>query len=63
MLLGEWNFEDMVRVREREAREDGLEQGLGKAAKNLFEYGMTPEQVAQALKMPMDTVLQYRGRQ
>jgi hypothetical protein len=28
ILSGEWNIEDCVRVRAREAREEGLERGI-----------------------------------
>jgi hypothetical protein len=59
-LVGEWNIEDCVRVRAREAREEGLEKGLEKAIEkglqknimNLSELGMLPEQIAKALKLP-----------
>jgi hypothetical protein len=61
MLLGEWNIEDCVRVRAREAREEGREEGLKKGIINLSEFGMLPEQIAKALKLPQTKVLQYLG--
>jgi hypothetical protein len=63
MLLGEWNFEDCVRVRAREAREEGIEEGLERGIMSLSEFGMPPEQIAKALKLPQNKVLQYLGRQ
>jgi integrase len=63
MIFGEWNFEDCVRVRAQEAREEGIERGIERGVMNLFEFGMLPEQIAQALKLPQNKVLQYLGRQ
>jgi predicted transposase YdaD len=66
-LFGEWNFEDCVRVRAREAREEGIEEGLERGMErgimNLSEFGMPAEQIARALKLPQNKVLQYLGRQ
>jgi hypothetical protein len=31
------------------------------AVNNLFAFGMTPEQISKALKLPFETVMQYRG--
>jgi hypothetical protein len=32
------------------------------AVNNLFAFGMTPEQISKALKLPFETVIQYRDR-
>ena len=47
--------------------EKGLEQGLEKeqqkSVRNLHEYGMAAEQIALALKLPLEKVMQYLGEQ
>jgi hypothetical protein len=67
MIFGEWSIDDLVAVREREAREDGIERGIEKGIEkgviNLSEFGMLPEQIAKALKLPQNKVWQYLGRQ
>jgi hypothetical protein len=55
MLLTEWNWDDALAVRE----EEGVEQGREEAAKNLFDFGMSPEWIAEALRLPLNTVQQY----
>lgn len=67
MLLTEWNTVEYGEVQREEGREEGLERGReeglergqGKAAKNLLDFGMSPEQISQALKLPLDKVRQY----
>jgi predicted transposase/invertase (TIGR01784 family) len=73
MLLEEYTVEDaMALMREEsleEGREKGLEEGLekgreegrGEAVNNLLRYGMTPEQISRALKLPLETVIQYQA--
>jgi hypothetical protein len=62
MLVTEWNWDTALEVRERDGEKRGREEGLEKAVKNMSEYGMAPEQIAQALKLPLDKVLQYQGQ-
>jgi hypothetical protein len=63
MLMAEWKLEDALVVEREEGREEGLEQGHAQgreeAAKNLYDFGMSPEQISQALKLPLETVQQY----
>jgi predicted transposase/invertase (TIGR01784 family) len=63
MLLEEYTVEDAIAIMRNDILEEGLEKGLEQGreegAKNLFEFGMSPEQISQALKLPLDTVQQY----
>jgi hypothetical protein len=59
MLFGEWKMEDAIKVWRAEGVEDGIEMGREENAKNLRDYGMSPDQIAGALKLPLDTVLHY----
>jgi predicted transposase/invertase (TIGR01784 family) len=67
MLMAEWKLEDALVVEREEGFEEGREEGFGEgreegfgeAARNLLNYGMKAEQIAQALKLPLDTVRQY----
>ncbi|MDR1306315.1 MAG: hypothetical protein LBK74_01905 [Treponema sp.] len=34
----------------------GLEKGLAESVKNLTDFGMNPEQISRALKLPLDVV-------
>ena len=73
MLLEEYTVEDAMALMRKESleegreegREEGLEKGLergrGEAVNNLLGYGMTPEQISQALKLPLETVIQYQA--
>jgi DNA-binding NarL/FixJ family response regulator len=54
MLFTEWNWDDALAIQREEGREE--------AVKNLLEFGMNPEQIARALKLPMDTVTQSLPR-
>ena len=56
MLITEWNWDDYVDVQREEGREEGREEKAEEAVKNLLEYGMTPEQITKALKLPIETV-------
>jgi predicted transposase YdaD len=40
-------------------REEGWEKGREEAVKRLGKYGMEPEQIAEALELPLGTVLGY----
>jgi hypothetical protein len=55
MLLTEWNWDDALAIREEEGREKGREEAI----KNLLQFGMSPEQISRALRLPMDTISQY----
>jgi hypothetical protein len=59
MLFDEWNWDDAMAVRWEEGMEKGVEKGQSQAAKNLQDFGMTPEQIAGALKLSLDTVQRY----
>jgi hypothetical protein len=62
MLTTEWDW-DIAREVWKEGWEEGLEKGRKKgreeAVKRLLKYGMTPEQIAEALELPPDTVHTY----
>jgi hypothetical protein len=66
MLFVEFNMDDFGRVREQEGIQKGITKGEKKKTeediKNLSEYGMTPEQITQALKLPIETVRQFLGQ-
>jgi predicted transposase YdaD len=49
---------NFLAVRERDGKEEGKKEDVA----NLSEYGMSPEQIAKALKLPLDKVLQYQGK-
>ena len=63
MLLTEWNLEDALAVEREEGIEEGIEKGreenLVETVKNLLDFGMKPEQISRALKLPPDTVQRY----
>jgi predicted transposase YdaD len=59
MLMSEWKLEDALVVEREEGWEEGREKERGEAVKKLLAYGMSPEQVSQALQLPPDTVKQY----
>jgi hypothetical protein len=56
MLMNEWKLEDALVVERAEGREEGRVIDVN----NLFAFGMTPEQISKALKLPLETVIQYR---
>jgi flagellar biosynthesis/type III secretory pathway protein FliH len=65
--------EEGLEVGLAKGREEGLEAGReegqvigqaigeAKAVNNLLSFGMTPEQISIALKLPLETVMQYRS--
>ena len=61
--LTEWNLEDALAVEREEGIEEGIEKGreenLVETVKNLLDFGMKPEQISRALKLPPDTVQRY----
>jgi hypothetical protein len=56
MLFDEWKLEDALVVE----REEGMEKSQARDVKNLLAFGMVPEQISQALKLPLETVRQYQ---
>jgi predicted transposase YdaD len=54
--------EDAIALMRKESLEEGREEGLEEAVANLLAYGMTPEQISQALKLPLEDVLPYQAR-
>jgi hypothetical protein len=63
MLLKELTIDDVIAVRERDSREEGLERGReekeAESVRNLLEFGMTPEQISRAIKLSPETVARY----
>jgi hypothetical protein len=59
MLLAEWNLEDALAVEREEGIEEGRQESLEETVKNLLEFGMKPEQISRALKLPPDAVRRY----
>jgi predicted transposase YdaD len=43
----------------QKGREEGWEKRGEETVKNLLEFAMGPEQLAQALKLPLDTARRY----
>jgi hypothetical protein len=64
MLFTEWNWDDALAVRYEEGREEGwlggLEQRGEEDIRNLLSYGMSPDEVAAALKVPLEKVIAFR---
>ena len=64
MLFTEWNWDDALAVRYEEGREEGWiggreegrEENLEENIRNLLSYGMSPDEVAAALKVPREKV-------
>ena len=70
-LMGnEFDLAIALEVEREEGREEGIEIGWEKgreeekleSVRNLHEYGMTAEQIAGALKLPLEAVKQYLGK-
>ncbi|MDR0908785.1 MAG: hypothetical protein LBM77_03370 [Spirochaetaceae bacterium] len=59
MLLTEWNTEKAIEIRSKEAWDDATKVSKTEDVTNLFDYGMSTEQISQALKLPMEQVQQY----
>ena len=66
MIFGEWDEEAFRTVMKREAFEDGMEEGVSlgtqqaarATAQNLFRMNiLTPEQISQAVSLPLEEVL------
>jgi predicted transposase/invertase (TIGR01784 family) len=55
MLITEWNWDDAFVMQREEGRQEGREEDV----KRLRKYGMLPEQIAEALELPLDTVHAY----
>ena len=55
MLYEEWDMETALAVE----REEGREEGRAETIKNLLENGIAAEQIAIALKLPVETIKQY----
>ncbi|GMO24996.1 MAG: Rpn family recombination-promoting nuclease/putative transposase [Termitinemataceae bacterium] len=66
MLMNEWKLEDALVVERAEGREEGRmegrEEGQAETVNNLFAFGMKPRQIAEALKLPLETVMQYQAK-
>ena len=63
MIGTEWDMEAALEVTAEENFEKGIAQGIEKeqlkSVKSLHEYGMVAEQIAIALKLPLETVNHY----
>jgi predicted transposase/invertase (TIGR01784 family) len=62
MLLTEWDWDKYVEVQKREAREETREETRAEDVRNMLVFGMAPEQISQALKLPLETVRQYQSQ-
>jgi predicted transposase YdaD len=60
MLFTEWNQEEALEYRYNEGLNKGRNEGRDEDIKNLLDFGMSSGQIAQALKLPLDTVLQHK---
>ena len=58
MIGTEWDLTTALEVE----REEGIEIGREEGIKNLYEYGMTAEQIANALKLPLERVKLYLNK-
>ncbi|GHV18638.1 hypothetical protein FACS189493_8130 [Spirochaetia bacterium] len=56
MLDTQFTFEDAVEVWKDEAREEGREEGMIEAAKNLKRMGDTDDKIARATGLPLDVI-------
>jgi hypothetical protein len=63
MLLEEYTVEDAMALMRKESLEEGREEGREEAVNNLLGYGMTPEQISRALKLPLESIIQYQAGQ
>ena len=55
MIFGEWDEEEYRRVMKREAFEDGMEENARQNARNLLRMQLgNPEQIAQAVSLPLE---------
>jgi predicted transposase/invertase (TIGR01784 family) len=61
MLMTEWKLEEALVVEREEGREEGWVKAHKETVKNLTAFGMSPESIAQALKIPVETVQRYRN--
>jgi len=61
MLFDEWKLEEALVVEREEGIEEGIEKERKEVAENLSDYGMPPDQISIALKLPIDTVIRYLG--
>ena len=70
MIFGEWDEEEYRRVMKREAFEDGHDAGVAEGAqqtartnaRNLLRMNLgTPEQIAQAVSLPLEEVLALKA--
>jgi predicted transposase/invertase (TIGR01784 family) len=63
MMLEECTMEDVIAFEKEESLKKGLERGLEQERRQnirrFFAFGMTPEQIAQALELPLGAVLRY----
>jgi DNA-directed RNA polymerase specialized sigma24 family protein len=60
MEKGEARMLEKVEARMLEkSMEKGLEKGREEAVRRLQKYGMDPQQIAEALELPLGTVFRY----
>jgi hypothetical protein len=62
MLMTEWKLEDALEVQYREGREEGLERGLEKVARNALAEGMSPDLVSRITGLDTTTIKRLAGR-
>ncbi|MDR0908270.1 MAG: Rpn family recombination-promoting nuclease/putative transposase [Spirochaetaceae bacterium] len=58
MLWTEWNWDDAKEVWQEEAKAEGRMEDVTK----LLKYGLTPEQVSEALEIPINSIPVYQMR-
>ena len=46
----------------REGMEKGMEKGMENSVFNMLDYGMAPEDISKALKLPLETVLSLKEK-
>jgi predicted transposase YdaD len=60
MLYAEWNWDDAMAFARKEAREDGIEEGMEKErleiARNLLAEGAAPEFIQKVTGLDMETI-------
>ncbi len=58
MLIADYDYDTDIRVKQQEAFEEGEFQAKYETARNLFELGLNPEQIAKATSLPLEKILE-----
>jgi predicted transposase YdaD len=62
ILSGEWNLDDFIRVQRQEAREDGLEKGLEKTARNALAKGLSLSDISDITGLDTKTIIGFSAK-